>query len=66
MKTLEELKNDSRLIISEVEGNREDGFVNKEDAIEYVEKEKTSWGSNLIGWIEEKNNRYYPYFNIYE
>ncbi len=53
-------------IIKETDDNPENGFSKKEDCASHIEKEKTSWGSNLIGWIEEKNNRFYPCFNIYD
>ena len=46
--------------------NPENGFSKREDCVSHITKEKLSWGSNLKGWVEEKNNRFYPCFNIYD
>ena len=46
--------------------NPDDGFLTQQEASEYVRKRKEWWGSNLVGWVEEKDGRFYPCFNVWD
>ena len=47
-------------------GVSEDGFLTQEEASEYVRKRKELWGSNLVGWVEEKDGKFFPCFNLWD
>jgi len=64
MKTKKEIP--KVIFVPETDNNPENGFSKREDCVSHITKEKLSWGSNLKGWVEEKNNRFYPCFNIYD
>ena len=54
-------------IISILSGsNPDDGFLTRQEASEYVRKRKEWWGSNLIGWVEEKDGKFFPCFNVWD
>jgi hypothetical protein len=44
--------------------NPDNVFVTQHEADEYVRKRKEWWGSNLVGWVEEKDGRFFPCFNV--
>lgn len=52
--------------MNEKESNAQNGFVNQQDAIDYVNAEKKRWGSNLVGWVREEEGRWYPCFNVWD
>jgi hypothetical protein len=48
-------------------GNGDDGFETLEIASEFANLKRKWWGSNLVFLgIEEKNNRFYPTFNVFD
>ena len=54
-------------IISIVSGsNPDDGFLTQQEATEYVRTREEWWGSNLIGWVEEKDGKFFPCFNVWD
>jgi hypothetical protein len=47
-------------------GNGDDGFETREIAREFSTLKMKWWGSNLVFLgIEEKENRFYPAFNVF-
>lgn len=46
--------------------NPDDGFLTQQEASEYVRKRKELWGSNLVGWVEEKDGKFFPCFNVWD
>lgn len=48
------------------DSNPDDGFLTQVEASDYVRKRKEWWGSNLVGWVEERNGRYFPCFNFWD
>lgn len=44
----------------------EDYFFNREDALAYVKKRNEDWGDNLIGWVEEREGKWFPCFNVWD
>ena len=46
--------------------NPDNGFYTQQEASEYVRKRKEWWGSNLVGWVEEKDGRFFPCFNVWD
>lgn len=45
----------------------DDGFDTLEIAREYIRLKTKWWGSNLVVLgIEEKNNKFYPAFNVFD
>jgi hypothetical protein len=46
--------------------NPDDGFITQQEASEYEKKRKEWWGSNLVGWVEEKDGRFFPCFNVWD
>lgn len=63
---LEDFGNAYYYEILENGGNADDGFLNKEQAFKYVENFKKSWGSNLVGWVAQRENRFFPCFNVWD
>lgn len=46
--------------------NPDDGFLTQQEASEYVRKRKEWRGSNLVGWVEEKDGKFFPCFNVWD
>ena len=46
--------------------NNETGFSSKEKAVDFLNTEKHSWGSNLVGWVESVNGMFFVKFNIFD
>ncbi len=46
--------------------NPDDGYLTLSEASEYINRRKEWWGSNLIGWVEERNGRFFPCFNVWD
>jgi len=44
----------------------EDGFKLRVCCSEYVTQRKNDWGSNLVGWIDEKDGKYFACFNVWD
>ena len=42
------------------------GYSTRESALEYVNKRKSDWGDNLIGWVEEREGKWFPCFNVWD
>ena len=52
--------------MNEKESNAQNGFVTADEAVDYVNAKKEWWGSNLVGWVEERDGRWYPCFNVWD
>jgi len=46
--------------------NAVNGFLTQEECSEYVRKRKEWWGSNLVGWTEKRDGRFFPCFNVWD
>jgi hypothetical protein len=42
--------------------NAVNGFLTQKECSEYVRKRKEWLGSNLVGWTEERDGRFFPCF----
>lgn len=51
---------------NEQQSNNENGFLTLKEALEYLRKRKEEWGDNLVAWIEERNNRFFVCFNLWD
>ena len=60
----EEIANSDLGVVSG--SNSDDGFLTQQEASEYVRKRKEWWGSNLVGWVEEKDGKFFPCFNVWD
>lgn len=48
-------------------GNGDNGFETKELASEFSKLKRDWWGANLVVLgVEEKNDRFYPMFNVFD
>lgn len=47
-------------------GNEDEGFFEEQAAASYVKKRKEDHGTNLVGWVEERNGKFFPAFNLYD
>jgi len=46
--------------------SEDNGFPNETEAILYMDARKRWWGPNLVGWVEERDGRWYPCFNLWD
>jgi hypothetical protein len=46
--------------------NPDKGFESSKEASTYVGLRMEHWGSNLIGWVVEKDGRFFPCFNVWD
>lgn len=43
----------------------DNGFATRQEAIAVANAMKEWWGSNLRAWVEKRNGRYFPCYNLW-
>lgn len=51
---------------TELPESPENGYLTKESATQHLAQRCEQWGSNLVGWVEEKNGRFFACFNVFD